>query len=177
MKYFIPFVFGFCVFPFFLFGQAYLKKKRVVSGSFTCTIQYCGGVDPGQDYLMELSQPKPYVGKKMLIRKGLKNDFRKPIVDSLLTDEKGNFSLSLPPGSYCMIQPLQRDSTWHRMVLKNYSSIYVSDTACFKNWFQSGYYTFTVRDEAITGLKFHIDRTCFMPDAIKCAQYMGPYPP
>ena len=82
------------------------NKNEVYSikGIVTQTSSFCGGMPPKKEMIQELQTPKPIIEKKLFVKKGKKNLIRRKIVKEILTDSSGHFSLSLPAGTYCIVE-------------------------------------------------------------------------
>jgi len=71
-------------------------KRVLVSGNAIMEVENCK--DPSAEPVL-----KPYDSTSIAVREGELNDFDKPIIDSVLTNREGMFSLRLAPGKYCAI--------------------------------------------------------------------------
>lgn len=159
-------------------AQVTKSKKEIVhtiSGKVTQTSSYCGGAMPTEEILQEMSKPVPYAGKVFYVRKGSVNNIKMPIVLSFTVNAKGEFSIDLPPGQYCLIQKEQVKT----LNMKNYKSTtdLQIDENCLKEWWAKPYYAFQITDKNITDLKFNFYHACFVNSDIPCIEYVGPMPP
>ena len=150
------------------------SKEYTVSGQTTQTTSYWGGACPNKEILDAMRTPRAYPGKKFHVRKGNINTLATPIIISFTTDDSGNFSFKLPPGTYSIIQDEQAKS----IKSKDYKSQNISvDEKCLKEWWAKPYYLLKVKDAAIAGLKFEFNRSGIMPNDVPCQEYTGPQPP
>lgn len=150
------------------------KIKYVVSGEVTQSLQYCGGMRPSEEMLAERKTPRPYVNKKFHIRKGNKNSLASPVLLSFTADSNGYFSIDLPAGIYSIIQTEQVK----KLDLNKYKSYHIKvDEQCLKTWWAEPYYVLEIKNENITGLKFHFENRCFIEGDVPCRRYTGPLPP
>jgi hypothetical protein len=83
-------------------------RGATLAGVVMATGDYCGGAAPPQSILDELATPKPSPGFTLLLREGETNREDAPVVAEVLTDDEGRFSLSLPPGAYCVVDEDKR---------------------------------------------------------------------
>ena len=148
--------------------------KYVVSGEVTESLQYCGGMRPSEEMLAERKTPRPYVNKKFHIRKGNKNSLASPVLLSFTADSNGYFSFDLPPGTYSIIQTDQVKKLDHQKYMVQHVKV---DEPCLKTWWAEPYYILEIRNENITGLKFHFEHRCFLEGDVPCRRYTGPMPP
>lgn len=157
------------------------KKTFQLSGNITFTSDYCGGARPSENMLERLATPTPYQGKVFYIRSGERNNLNSPILYTVVTDSTGHYSVSLPPGNYCMIDEFRKDTSFILDVYKrdptlqpNY--LVVHDKECLQNWFNSCFYGFTILDTDVSNINFNIHRSCFRPEGVPCIDYNGPLP-
>lgn len=150
------------------------KEKNPVTKSFTLSgkIQwqqhYCGGARPEPG--MENPQTIPANGQKLYVRKGNLNSPTTTVVDSVIADAEGNFSITLPQGIYCFIEgwkkPLYKDPVSDR-----YNKY---DTACYKNQYMQCDYSLGLSANT-SNVNIILDRPCNWNRP--CVQYSGPLPP
>lgn len=148
-------------------------KAYVVSGSVTQTFSYCGGARPSDEMLADIATPRAYPGKKFYIKKGSVNKSGSPIILSFTTDEKGNFSFPLQPGTYSIIQE-EQTKAFNPADYKE-ETIKV-DEECLKEWWKKPYYLLEIKASNIAGLKFEFHHPCFLSGNSPCRQYTGPLP-
>lgn len=150
--------------------------KQTVSGTITTAGSYCGGAAPTDEMLRKVQAVRPMSGFTIYVKKGTENNVSSPIIDSTNTDGNGNYSLSLEPGSYILLQKNQLDKD----VLEQYkepTKWMRADKGCLLRWWEKGLATITVENSAIDSLNFHFQKRCFVPSNIPCLTYTGPYPP
>lgn len=150
------------------------KEKNPVTKSFTLSgkIQwqqhYCGGARPEPG--MENPKTIPANGQKLYVRKGNLNSPTTTVVDSVIADAEGNFSITLPQGIYCFIEgwkkPLYKDPVSDR-----YNKY---DTACYKNQYMQCDYSLGLSANT-SNVNIILDRPCNWNRP--CVQYSGPLPP
>ena len=110
----------FAIFAMFFISEAYLKsggednKIRDISGKLFIIGNYCGGANPGNEILEELSKPKIYPNAKLFVTKAIRvaseeylYDKRYRSVGSIIkefsSDENGDFTIELEDGIYCFL--------------------------------------------------------------------------
>jgi len=173
---FITATFIFCRTPSSLDESDSSKAQRLfaVSGNVTQTFSYCGGAAPSKEILDQLATPVPFAGKKFYIRKGEVNDTNKVILKSFESDSKGNFSFSLPNGTYSIIVEEQL----HAINPSDYSKEFeVADEKCLLDWWSKPYFILRIKDSDIKQLNFSFFHRCFVSHDIPCITYQGPPPP
>lgn len=148
-------------------------EKYSVEGRITTSSNYCGGAAPDPEMLRELQTPRGFSGKQLYIRKGKTNDLSMPIVDTIIADAEGHFSIQLPKGTYTIISEHQIDQS---ILNQDFGSGIFVDSLCLEEWWSNGLKTIVV-DSDISGNDFHFTDRCFIPLDIPCLQYKGPYPP
>jgi hypothetical protein len=172
---------------FFLFASCVGAKrsgnseaKVKVSGTVTQTFSYCGGARPSNEMLAKLNEPKPFANKVLFILKGNSNDFNSMNYIQISSDSLGNFSVSLEPGEYCLVDEFKHHKSNFDDILKkyekettNYSAV---DPDCLKNWFNTPDLVFTVAKTGNKDLSIVYHHPCSW-HAIPCVNYRGPLPP
>jgi len=97
-------------------SHAFAEPKVPVTGhaSFTEQFEYWGGMAPNYEKLRGLADrnrqgaiPKPLGGQRLIVRKGKVNSIS-PSVE-VVSGADGVFSLSLEPGTYCVVEESKRD--------------------------------------------------------------------
>jgi lipopolysaccharide export system protein LptA len=150
------------------------NNKRTIAGKVTQTSSYCGGERQPKEMLENSSTPSAYAKKKFYIRKGLVNSTKNSIEFNFITDENGNFSFKLPPGTYSIIQEEQIEE----IDAKKYTTSNLSvDKKCLAEWWKKPYYLLVVADRDILDLNFNFYHKCFIPNDIPCLEYIGVMPP
>lgn len=149
----------------------------LVTGKVVYHGNYCGGAAPSREMMEEARKAKPLAGKKFYIRRGTFNDVNNKLMDSVVTNENGNFSCTLPSGEYTLLLPEQKDKATLDNWRSKQANIEVTDETCLKDWFTKGFRSFTVDDAPADLPLIEIYRRCFLPDGIECLSYTGPMPP
>lgn len=110
-----------------LFNSNYFK----LTGSVTETESYCDGAAPSPNLLDKLREPKPIEDKVIYIKKGNINDLDSDYVKKVITDNEGNFSLNLIPGTYCLLE----EDKLSLPVVEKYipSNLYEVDVQCLRS--------------------------------------------
>lgn len=149
-------------------------KKVIVSGTISQASSYCGGARPTDEILASAQKSRPFPNKKFHIIKEETNTINHNIILSFTSDSAGNFSFSLPAGTYYFLLDEQAAAP----DLKKYTSQNVkADETCFKDWWAKPYYMLEVGNANIKGLNFEFHHRCFINYDIPCLQYGGPMPP
>lgn len=155
------------------------KTKFLVNGTVMRVRAYCGGAKMPEDRLKELKKPKPYTGKKLFVKKGKFNDPKKRAVLEFVSDSSGNFSFSLSPGVYCIVDEFKNDkSNYHKLLTqykeatKNYSAI---SPDCLKEWFKTPELVFEVKAVGSDSLTITFHDKCPW-NTVPCITYKGPLP-
>lgn len=159
-----------------LFGiqQNSSAEQYEIKGKITISHSYCGGATPNPNKLRGLQPPKGFSGKRLFVRKGGYNDLNFPIVDTIVADTGGYFSIHLPQGTYTLISELHLD---HNILNQNFFGNYIMvDDYCMDQWWKKGLKTITLKKDTSNN-NFHFSDRCFIPVNIPCLQYTGPYPP
>ena len=143
----------------------------------TYTTEYCMGMRPTDEMLDSLAKPRPYVGKKLYLKKGITNDTLTPILQTLITKADGTIALpDLFPGKYYIIDE-------DHLHTKNYGKlqdIQVTDQACINKWFKKPLLNFEVKKNIKQHLYYTINfhKSCYKGEAsVPCIRYTGPMKP
>lgn len=154
-------------------------EKIKVSGRVMQVKAYCGGARLPEERYAELRKPKPYSNKKLFVKKGKRNDFNNKEIIEFVSDAEGNFSFSLPPGEYCIIDEYKNDKTNYDKLLEqykkpipNYSAI---SPSCLKEWFETPDAVVIVTESDVTNLVVTFHDKCPW-NAVPCVTYHGPLP-
>ena len=163
-------------------GSAYCgkNKKVVVSGTVQRTGVYCGGARPTDEILQSIMEPKPLSGKKLFVKKGKTNDLSKTAILEFTSDSLGNFSITLPPGDYCIVDEFKNSKTNYQNILstyktetKDYSAV---DPECLRGWFSEPDLVIVVPKSGLKNIKvIYVDKCPW--NKIPCVTYHGPLPP
>jgi hypothetical protein len=147
-----------------------------VQGTLTQSSSYCGGVHPTWEEQMEYQKARPFY-TWLYVRSGKTNKEDSPIIDSVQTDNNGRYSFKLPAGDYVIITPEQRTKEVLNRYKKMENKDLIVDDLCLSGWWKGGLFQVSVVDSAITGLDHNFHSRCFVPVAMPCMTYTGPYPP
>lgn len=147
-------------------------QKVTVTGHFTSTHSYCGGVPPTQEQMRELGTPKPVAGATYYICKGPNHQGIKP-VETVVTDSTGTFRTSLLPGKYIILTPEHLKPFNLNDYVGRYTQV---DEACMKNWWENGIYQFGVQKNTFDKIEYNFHYSCFT-GYLNCITYFGPMPP
>lgn len=156
-------------------SSGWKSGKYTVSGTVTYSGSYCGGASPTWEMEEAAARVKPYSGKWLYIKQGDTNLLETPVIDSVVTDAEGRFSINLPPGEYCMVATEQCD----REIFSRYRDTrgYArADSVCMEKWWGSCLRQFTVAEAEVKGVDIHYYKACYLPLGIPCLQYSGPIP-
>jgi len=152
------------------------EERVKISGWIHSTSSYCGGAAPDQKTLDLYHTPRPYTGW-LYLREGRSNTNDGLIADSIRPDQNGFFSFDVKKGNYVLIYDLQKNDS----ILDKLSALeseYISvDKPCLKGWFANGLLKISAEDSLMDSLVFNFHQRCFVPYAIPCISYNGPYPP
>jgi hypothetical protein len=163
------------------FAQKPKKLGVLVEGEVTQTSQYCGGARPPQELLKRLATPSPLANQKLYIRSGLVNELRIPVLDSVVTDKKGNFKIKLPKGDYCIVNRQKKDVETFNEYLEKYrietETYGVIDKDCYSDFVQQpdGFLTIKGTEKKAIKWKIHYENPCEY-NANRCVQYKGKLP-
>jgi hypothetical protein len=145
-----------------------VAQSFTLSGKIQWQQHYCGGARPEPG--MENPKTIPANRQKLYIRQGNLNSPTATVVDSVIADESGNFSITLPQGNYCFIEewkkPLYKDP-----VSDKYNRY---DTACYRNQYMQCDYSLNLSANT-KDINIVLDRPCNWNRP--CVQYSGPLPP
>lgn len=173
-----------------LSGNAQRKKKKLikpttintvlVNGIITSTESYCGGAPPPSDLLAELNTPKPIVQIELFIRKDV-NDISKPILYTVTTDDKGQFSITLPVGNYVVVDSRKKDKVIYNQTLEKYkvetNNTSAIDIECYKQYIKEPdfYIKVTSSSKQPISISHNYHKKCDWAGA-PCVEYRGPLP-
>jgi hypothetical protein len=147
-------------------------KKKNRTFNFAGTVYevhpYCGGAVPSETQLHP--EPVPVAGMKLYLRKSGVNNPALPVIDSILTDSNGNFSIRLAPGNYCLVEAAKKGE----LHVPENDQYHDWDSACYRKNYQRCDYAFQLKANS-TGNKITFDRHC--PWSQPCCSYHGPLPP
>lgn len=140
--------------------------KYEVNGTVMLEHQYCGGIVP------ESSFPKRVYarGLKMYIRKSDYNSTAYPVIDSVVSDEHGKFSVKLAAGTYCFIEAPKKNE--YQVPADTKLTLY--DTTCTRNEYRRCDFQLTVTNK-VDSVAIVLPKYC--PWSVPCQKYSGPLPP
>lgn len=156
------------------------KKPAVVlpvftlKGKIVLVDSYCGGAAPSRELLEEIRRPKPYLEKYFFLKRGDANSAKNPVIDVIIVDSLGNFSLELKQGVYCFIQDFQTKP----LQLGNYKTsgnFQFQGDECMRKYWADCYLTIDLKQN-INDLIITVYKKCFS-DGNPCMIYTGPMPP
>lgn len=161
------------------------KKSFTISGNITSTYSYCGGARPTPEMEQDARTPKALAGKTIYLRAGEKNDVKKPILQSISSNDKGQFELKLAAGKYVIVEERKKDRKFVEEVLEKYkekSAYYTAvNPECIEKWLQTPDFSFEIDEkgklksgEKILQINYH--QPCSFR-SIPCVSYTGPMPP
>jgi hypothetical protein len=158
----------------------FFKTKVGFSTCFvnvTYTASYCMGMRPEQAMLDSLAKARPYVGKKLYLKKGETNDPSSPILQTITTKAGGTISLpDLFPGKYYLID----EDRLHPIDYAKMQDVQVMDQLCIDKWFKKPIITFEIKKNKKQHLYFNINfhKSCYLGESgVPCIQYTGPQRP
>jgi hypothetical protein len=155
-------------------------KGIVVKGRVMKVSQYCGGAEISPEEMAEYAKPRTWDGARFYVRKGIKNNVKEPVVASFVTDKDGNFSITLPPGDYCIVEPRKCDKKYINKLAKDHkkaSEYYeAADINCLTKWLSQPEHIFTVKEGARNTVEMIYQNPCEWMGP-PCVGYTGPPPP
>jgi hypothetical protein len=150
----------------------------------THTEAYCKGVAPRpEDY----PTAQPWSGVLYLRSAGTLdeqgrafNDVRRPVLDSIRTDDIGHGQLDLPPGTYILIDRDRATDRRYHQLLKDHAQATphrgAIDKDCLDQWLRGPFSTVTIVADDVTPVDHHTISKCSW-NSVPCAPWMGPLPP
>jgi hypothetical protein len=147
-------------------GSLHSQTKFTISGKVSQTSSYCGGAPPSKEMLEEFARPEPYSGKTFHVLKPKS----KTSLLKFTSDAQGNFSFSLPTGTYTIVLSEQLDKNSVNKYRKDPE--YIVDETCLKTWWNKPYYVLTVKNKDVKGLAFEFHHPCSYPVDIPCVQHV-----
>lgn len=148
-------------------------KTYPVSGTVMRTAEYCGGAAPSQEMLDKLRTPHPFAGMKVHVRKGGTNKIGTAVFATSTTNESGEFSFDLPPGTWCVVMD-EKGPDAPRDLSGQYVQV---DDACYKEWLTKCDQAIEVIDVPIPAVKLQFRSRCHLSTISNCVQWVGPLPP
>ncbi len=147
------------------------KKTITVKGVIKHHTPYCGGAYPTPE--MEKGITKPFANHSMFVVE--KNSQKRNAVAQFTTDDKGNFSVTLPIGEYDVYGNHKKGS-FKDFVSKNSSGkfLVLKDTECLKKWYNTP--EFSINSQKDTIIEFTYSSRCYS-GLNPCLKYIGPMRP
>lgn len=128
---------------------------------------YCGGAAPSEEQM----NPKPFpVANMTLYVKPSGTNNNRAVIDSIVSDKDGKFTISLPAGTYCFLE---------KWKTKKYSvpadnDFVTYDTACYRQQFNQCDFVLEVK-KGMKDPQIVLQRHCEW--TTPCQSYHGPLPP
>jgi hypothetical protein len=124
---------------------------------------------------MYLRRAKPDSTGKFAI-----NDIATPVVDSIRTDGLGQGYLSLPAGTYLLLDRDRMDVRRYDQLLRDHSKstlhTHPIDTVCMRHWLSGPFGVVTITSGDTLRVELPFFGQCPWNDT-PCVSYFGPYPP
>lgn len=139
-----------------------------IEGTVLLLRDYCGGAAPSEDQLNPKPYPEPNV--KLYIHRSATNTSKKVILDSVISDANGKFSVKLKPGTYCFIK-IEKKAPYVTPLNTQYVT---HDPECARIEYARCDFSLTVKD-AQDSVQIILPQHCFWK--ISCQSYSGPLPP
>ena len=147
-----------------------LKTTFQVTGSIMQTVSYCGGAQPTQAMLDSFNTPKGIAFGKLFVKLGGMNKEEVKIIDSIVADANGNFSIYLPAGNYCLVEEWKSKP----FILPLNNANQTVDSICYKKLYNTCDFELRIASKNINNVKVVFHRTCFFNKP--CISYHGPLP-
>jgi hypothetical protein len=144
------------------------SERRVVSGRVVQTSDYCGGAHPPDELLEALRKEKPFPNKTIYVRAGGVNQPSEPVA-KFTTDAEGRFQISLPPGTYCLIEENKKLEMKIPDIMKENQQLPPSQAYqfegqdCLRKWWNSCDATLTVGKDDVKNVVIKFHQTCRPP--------------
>ena len=143
-----------------------------VSGVVNRAGVHCGGAMLTTEQAAAITSPRPESGHHLLVRTGKENSNSTPVAE-VVTDRNGRFSLSLVPGTYCVVEEAKRKAS--PVQLPRPTAYQTIDKACFERAAKTCDAVWIVTSSGLTDVNITFQSYC--PWAGPCVQYSGPLPP
>jgi hypothetical protein len=165
--FFLPVLIGFSAFSFTQHKSEYVN----VSGCVKIIHPWC--TDVLTDKTAEYEKPRPYPNKTLYIKEGETNDFSQPVYLEITTDKDGNFSCSLPPGKYIIVEERKRNKEIYDTIIARYGkgtkNCRPVDTTCFRKWYEKPDAILNVVHDSIKNITLTFYGICGGACDIPCA--------
>lgn len=150
-----------------LFRGKRSAEKIEVKGTILQISDYCGGAAPSEE--QQNPRPLPRANAKLYVRASSSNDGSR-IIDSILSGSDGKFTVSLTPGTYCLIEKPKTEKYAVPVDTK-----YVTfDTACHRKLYQQCDFVLEVK-QGMKQPEIVLRHYCMWRRP--CEAYNGPLPP
>ncbi|HEU4718254.1 MAG TPA: hypothetical protein VFU15_10485 [Bacteroidia bacterium] len=170
LPFFVP-VFAIALLASSFCGKKKKKKQEfTVNGTVLLTHSYCGGIVPPAEFLEAMKTPQPAPGFHLFVKKGNTNVSGSAILDTIVTDAQGHFSVSLPAGTYCIVKDWKAPK--YSVPQDNQYAEY--DTACYRKEYAQCDYLLNLSAN-VDSLKLVFHEGCSWEQP--CMNYHGPLPP
>ncbi len=157
------------------------KQSNAVTlvGTVYETRSYCGGAAPSEDRLARLKAPRPLPGKTAYIKAGDSNDPDAPVVAEITSDDRGEFTVALEPGTYVMVDEKRVDKASYNYMMTNFAEKTETygpvDKACLDKWVVQADLVFEVKDEGNEVLNVTFHTPCSW-NSFPCVTFIGARP-
>lgn len=150
-----------------------------VTGVVLQTEAYCGGAAPNQRILDELQTPKPLPGKNIYVKAGKANNPEAEVVAEVIADERGEFTLSLAPGWYVLVDESKKDRASYNYMLSNFAAATDKYTAvdrkCLDGWVKNAELVFEAKEGANEAIEVTFHKPCTW-NSFPCVRFTGERP-
>jgi hypothetical protein len=147
-----------------------------IHGTLTTSSSYCGGAAPTPEIEKYYQENRPY-GGWVYFRHADSSGTYLPAVDSVLCDKNGNFSVDLQTGEYIVFTYECDYRNYNKLISQLNTRDLQIDNNCLDNWFRNGLFKVSGENGSVNDLNYNFYSPCFVPVAIPCVFYTGPYPP
>ena len=137
--------------------------QLTINGKLEQKLTYCGGAKPTQDILDDLKKPKACKNYKLFIKKNDVNHQNMAPIDSVITNDKGEFTFYLPKGDYIILSELQLNQNKFESNL-GILNLTITDQNLLDNQFKNGLKKFTIDEVNLTDLNILIQKKCDIPE-------------
>jgi len=154
-------------------------KALTVTGTVFQTEAYCGGAAPNPQRVEEMRKPKPLGGKTVYIKAGTANSPEAEVLAEVTSNDSGEFSLSLEPGWYVMVDERRVDRASYNYMLTNFAEKTDNygpiDKKCLDNWVTQADLVFEVKADSTETLSVTFHKPCSW-NAFPCVTFIGERP-
>lgn len=147
-------------------------KNVIIRGHITQTSEYCGGAVPSPQTLASLETPAPLAQKSIFIKIGSTNSGDKPVFKKVVTDDNGDFKISLKPGlTYSFVEEWKSGP----MKYPANTEFVKYDHQCYSKEYSKPDFVLKVKKAVNPIVKINYFNPCFFHPF--CGEYSGPLPP